>query len=257
MLKNPGYWFGRGGYFISCSPIIRYILSGSCIYLKPIIDMPYLFHHKRRHSWPYCGPIARSGTASSAPVKNTPPPPPLRTPHIHQPQYIVPLIPTDTVTADNYTNDAASAGIIPSKSKTRNRLWPAVVKNPKSRGTGIPAPVTVSTTTRPRLDKARSLFILPTVATTAVSPAGWSLVPHWMQIAPVPTPVPVPNPALVPVPVPALVPVQLPVETGDRGRDRVSALNGYGLVRRHRRCHSERPRSWREPSASLWTLREE
>lgn len=27
--------------------------------------------------------------------------------------------------------------------------------------------------------------------------------------------------------------------------------------RRHRRCHSEQPRSWREPSAELWPLKEE
>ncbi|KAL1972755.1 hypothetical protein VTN31DRAFT_7169 [Thermomyces dupontii] len=28
-------------------------------------------------------------------------------------------------------------------------------------------------------------------------------------------------------------------------------------VKRHRRCHSEQPRAWREPSAGLWTLEEE
>lgn len=205
--------------------------------------MPHLLHHKRRHSWPYCGPIARSGTASSAPIKNTPLL--LRTPHIHHPQYIVPLIPADTVSAEDDTNDAASAGIITSKTKTRNRLWSSAARSPKTRGTGIPAPVTIYATTRPRLDKARSLFILPTVSTTAVSPAGWNLVPHWMRIA------------AVSVPAPALVPFQPPVQTGDRGRDRVTGLNGHGIVSRHRRCHSERPRSWREPSASLWTLREE
>lgn len=207
--------------------------------------MPHFLQHKRRHSWPYCGPIARSGTASSAPTKNTPML--LRTPHIHHPQYSVPLIPADIISDEDNTNDTASAGIIASKTKTRSRLWPTVARNPKSRGTGIPAPVTTPATARPRLDKARSLFILPTAATTtALSPAGWNIVPHWMQIAPVSA-----------IPAPVLVPVRPLVETGDRGRNAVAGLNGHGLVSRHRRCHSERPRSWREPSASLWTLREE
>jgi hypothetical protein len=32
---------------------------------------------------------------------------------------------------------------------------------------------------------------------------------------------------------------------------------GFRPGRRHRRCHSEQPRAWREPSPALWTLAEE
>jgi hypothetical protein len=79
---------------------------------------------------------------------------------------------------------------------------------------------------RPPLDKARSLFVLPTTTTAGVN----VVVSYW-----------VPQRDAVP----------------DRGRG-VSALpSNLDVERNHRRCHSEQPRAWRRPSASLWTLQEE
>lgn len=44
----------------------------------------------------------------------------------------------------------------------------------------------------------------------------------------------------------------------DRGRSTLSGADAARFVaeRRHRRCHSEQPRAWRRPSATLWTLQE-
>lgn len=41
------------------------------------------------------------------------------------------------------------------------------------------------------------------------------------------------------------------------GLEGLVGLGGATRVeRRHRRCHSEQPRAWRKPSATLWTLQE-
>lgn len=37
----------------------------------------------------------------------------------------------------------------------------------------------------------------------------------------------------------------------------VTTNGSHRPVKRHRRCHSEQPRAWKEPSAGLWTLEEE
>lgn len=44
----------------------------------------------------------------------------------------------------------------------------------------------------------------------------------------------------------------------DRGRSSVVRVGAARFMaeRRHRRCHSEQPRAWRKPSATLWTLQE-
>lgn len=212
--------------------------------------MPHLLHHRRRHSWPYCGPIARSGTASSAPIKLA------RPPQVH-PQYTVPLQPADILLSEEQYNDAASAGIIRSKTKMKNRLWStptSTVRNPKSQvpilnvggggGSGIPVPAFMPTIlprqiVRPQLDRARSLFALPTVAATtgaSIPGTGTNMASHWVPITAVPT--------------------QQPLLTPNSAKYRIAGVDGqHGAMLR--RCHSERPRSWREPSAGLYTLVEE
>ncbi|KAE8153747.1 hypothetical protein BDV25DRAFT_148719 [Aspergillus avenaceus] len=182
--------------------------------------MPHLLNHRRRHSWPYCGPAPRR----NSPVMRIPD----QQVQLEQ-QYLTPLAPGDFL-----GDDATSAGIVRSKTTRSHRIWPyskpAVATSANvphinasssyGHGTG-----SFRRMIRPPLDKARSLFVLPTTTTAGEN----VLVSYWVQGPPVQPVVP------------------------DRGR--VSTL--LSDDRNHRRCHSEQPRSWRRPSASLWTLKEE
>lgn len=211
-----------------------------------------LLHHKRRHTWPYCGPVPHSGNQLvpgpvSVPIQAQALPP-------QPPQFVVPLVPTDL---SGQQDDATSAGIIRPKTPSRaHRLWSiSTPKHPVSNS--IAASTSLRQIVRPPLDKARSLFVLPTTSasvaatatttaagTTGTAPGGNVVVSYF---------VPSPSPVPVPVPVSVSVQPQRPVLVGDRGR----YCGVPPITRRHRRCHSERPRSWREPSASLWPLVEE
>jgi hypothetical protein len=85
---------------------------------------------------------------------------------------------------------------------------------------------------RPPLDKARSLFVLP----TTTSAGKQVVVSLW---------------------VPQASETQPANMFTDRGRTTTDDSDYLAAERNHRRCHSEQPRSWRAPSASLWTLLEE
>ncbi|PWY71709.1 hypothetical protein BO70DRAFT_121355 [Aspergillus heteromorphus CBS 117.55] len=201
--------------------------------------MPHLVHHRRRHSWPYCGPGTQLRERRHLAVIAL---------EQQQQQFLTPVGSEDLL-----EDDAASAGIVRSKVGRSHRRWFA----PKTGGAGAVGQMQVPTTTtgtgagtgssgplrrmiRPPLDKARSLFVLPTTTTTGQN----VLVSYW-----------VPQDAAAPVP-----PVAVPV-VGGGGR---APEYGYGPAaahllaeRFHRRCHSEQPRSWKRPSATLWPLEEE
>ncbi|KAG2413545.1 hypothetical protein HFD88_002734 [Aspergillus terreus] len=180
--------------------------------------MPHL-HHRRRHSWPYSGPRKQPLPIIkvSAPDDELAPP------------FLTPLAPEDLFDDP----DAASAGIVRSPNPHHHHhLWShfrtaPTDKTPHLSGSTGP-PGTFRRMIRPPLDKARSLFTVPT--TTATGESVW--VAYWVQQG----------------------------KGGlSRGTERTTGTGmGTGRVERyHRRCHSEQPRSWREPSASLWTLLEE
>lgn len=219
--------------------------------------MPH-FHHKRRHTWPYCGSPANSTPRYYTPIFQGPVSVPVAVPATpaapqapHAPlnyhQFAVPLGTTDL----NDPDDAASAGLVRPRHSFAQRFW----FTPKG-----PIPVTNATTNtdttsasssrqvaRPPLDKARSLFVLPTTSTVRTATGG--------------------NTTMVSYAVPSLpLTVYRPtvaVNTTQIGNGGYGYNYGYGYGhvpagrRHHRRCHSERPRAWREPSASLWTLIEE
>jgi hypothetical protein len=86
---------------------------------------------------------------------------------------------------------------------------------------------------RPLLDRTRSLFVMPTMRKAGDE----TIISGWM---------------------PARISAQ-PVTVIERKRTALAGVDTAKSLteRRHRRCHSEQPRSWREPSASLWPLREE
>ncbi|RAK94856.1 uncharacterized protein BO80DRAFT_469856 [Aspergillus ibericus CBS 121593] len=187
--------------------------------------MPHLVHHRRRHSWPYCGPGTQLRERRNLPLV------------IPEQQFLTPVGSEDLL-----EDDAASAGIVRSKTARPHRRWLAPWDSTPPRASGHVASPGMGSGSgslrkmiRPPLDKARSLFVLPTTTTAGES----VLISYWVpQGAPV-------------------APVAAPMS----GRGRVSGSEtgtGYLSVDRyHRRCHSEQPRSWKRPSASLWPLEEE
>ncbi|EAW14337.1 uncharacterized protein ACLA_073720 [Aspergillus clavatus NRRL 1] len=139
------------------------------------------------------------------------------------------------VSTDLLEDDAASAGIVRSRT-TRSHRWFL----PKQAVRGEPAADAAAAAAvggslrriiRPPLEKARSLFVMPmtTMAGEQV------VVSCWLPLA-----------------------QEVGAVIAAKGEDGVGDRVGYLTVEKnHRRCHSEQPRSWRAPSASLWTLLEE
>lgn len=147
----------------------------------------------------------------------------------------VPLIREENI------DDAEMAGIARSPSRSVHRLW----TRPQKTWTEIPASASAAEARkhvhrsvlrrlirRPPLDKTRSLFVMPTMMTAGDQ----MMISGWM---------------------PSRLSAR-PVMVTDR-RDGISVTDSpqFASERRHRRSHSEQPRSWREPSAGLWTLKEE
>lgn len=153
-------------------------------------------------------------------------------------------------------DDAVSAGIIPSKSTRHSRLWPSSssdVSEGRKRSGYREKDVIISSVTEadelpkavlrrmiwPRLEKARQLLPLHMKARTS-SVHGDNIVISCFST-------------------PNLSEKEAELMSERRGRD--AELNEGHLrplaERRHRRCHSEQPRVWKEPSPGLWTLAEE
>lgn len=203
--------------------------------------------HQRRHSWPSCGPGRTTiPVITVSQPQDTP-----------EQQFLAPLVSEEYLESD----DAASAGIVrsgdrssssSSSSVARYRLWPHYHHHKVVAGSQATSARTETSTRgplrrmlRPPLDKARSLFVLPTTTTAGEKVVLSYWVPRRLPSRPSTSPSHSPAPSTA-----------FP-ETVERGRPVDSAVGRLRAERNHRRCHSEQPRSWREPSASLWTLSEE
>lgn len=90
-------------------------------------------------------------------------------------------------------------------------------------------------TGRPPLSKSRSLFVVPSNMRT-IEP---DVMSAWIP--------------------PQTFTQQFVVSDLERGISAISGTDAARFVadRRHRRCHSEQPRAWRRPSATIWPLREQ
>ncbi|KAJ5089662.1 hypothetical protein N7532_008346 [Penicillium argentinense] len=204
--------------------------------------MPHLRNHRRHHSWPHCGsdPCMRESCRAELPIPQpgAGQPGPFVTPWSSQQAAVVPLI-----TEEFSNDDAEMAGIERTQIPRAHRLWSRPLRD-RREDTPIPAAapearkqvhrsVLQRLIRRPPLDKTRSLFVMPTTKTAGdqLVISGWMLPRNSAR----------------------------PVIMTDRVRTALSAAEEARLVaeRRHRRCHSEQPRAWRRPSATLWTLQEE
>lgn len=201
--------------------------------------MSRLRHHRRHHSWPHCGSDLCIRELRSVEVHVSKPRtgagPANHTPWAFQAVPIVPLI-----AEDEPGNDA---GIIRSRPSRIHRLWSRPLSPDRHENTHLSVlaaearkqvhrSVLRRLIRRPPLDKTKSLFGMP----TTMAAGDKVLIPGWM---------------------PTRMSAR-PFAAGEKQRITLSE-NTTRIVheKRHRRCHSEQPRSWREPSASLWTLREE
>ncbi|OJJ31549.1 hypothetical protein ASPWEDRAFT_62678 [Aspergillus wentii DTO 134E9] len=150
-------------------------------------------------------------------------------------QFLTPVVSDGGFDVD----DAASAGIIRSKITRSHRIWSSSRDTTAgaSESNGSSSTASLRRMIRPPLDKARSLFVLPTTTTTGQN----VVISYWAPPAPVP-----------------LVAVQ-PLSAVEMTRRRIvrEESGSLSVERKHRRCHSEQPRAWRKPSASLWPLEEE
>lgn len=204
--------------------------------------MPSFRHHERRHSWPSFRSelgileprilemqlLQPALVPSSSPTGS------------FQPAMAVPLIAEEL-----HDDDAEMAGIIRSSSYVshKGRLWSRL----PIRGRRDNIPVSASTLgnrnhvhrtvlrrwiRRPPLSNARSLFVMPTNTATE-------------------------NPLVISRRTPQFL--AQPVMVADRIDTALPLVDTQQCIRkrRHWRSHSEQPRSWKRPSADLWTLDEE
>lgn len=200
--------------------------------------MPHLRHHRRHHSWPHCGSELCMRETRSLDLRVSKP----GGHHYANPQWTfqqaMPLVAEEEV-----GDDAEMAGIVRTPSRI-HRMWsrpPQQVRPQEvpTTATLVGAPKHVHRSIlrrlirRPPLDKTRSLFVVP----TTMAAGDRVMISGWMA--------------------PGLS--AQPTVVSDRARVALSVVDSsrFRAERRHRRCHSEQPRSWREPSAGLWTLKEE
>ncbi|KAL5333235.1 hypothetical protein BJX70DRAFT_73088 [Aspergillus crustosus] len=180
--------------------------------------MPH-FNHQRRHSWPYCGSGTNFYKRDVPVITVTGPPDEVET------QFLAPVILEDLL-----EDDAAAAGIDRTQStNSHHRLWHHS-KTEIQKDHTIAGTVSLRKMMQPSLDRALSLFILP----TAMSAGEAALLPYWVHRL-------------------SKHPIMIKEKKGPRDVERGRLM----VEKKHRRCHSERPRSWKQPSEKLWTLQEE
>lgn len=196
-------------------------------------SMPLFPRHVRHHTWPYCGPAPRSHDREDRRLRHAP----RRRSSLRD--YFLSLEDSTVNPLYRdifYEDDAASAGIVRSKSARSRRLWSSPeddeqIVSTVSKADGTPKAV-LRRVVLPRLDKARHMFPKHSISTRGSD----AVVMAYME-------------------------VPAPSKTPTKPRDMRATQSSTSLKptpeRHHRRCHSEQPRAWREPSASLWTLLEE
>lgn len=182
--------------------------------------MPH-FHHKRRHSWPYCGSGMRLRERRNLPIITvTAPPDGLE----FESQFMTPV-----QSGELFEDDAASAGIIRSQPAHPHRLWHHHSKDGARHDQTSAATVSLRKMMQPPLDRARSLLVLPTMMPGETVP-----LPYWIHRL-----------------------SAHPTATNEKRKTRDGERGRLMIEKNHRRCHSERPRSWKQPSEKLWPLQEE
>lgn len=199
-------------------------------------------HHRRHHTWPHCGSelCMREPRQFEVHVSKPDDGPAVYIPSTVHPPIAYPIMSDDLLCDDMGMPELAR------QPKRMSRLWfksSDKTSNEEFSVSGISGPtwrqaprrVFRRLTRRPPLIKSRSLFVVPS---------------NMM--------------AVEPDVVSAYIPPQprahrVVVSGSDRGRAVTAGSDAARFMaeRRHRRCHSEQPRAWRRPSATIWPLREQ
>ena len=199
-------------------------------------------HHRRHHTWPHCGSelCMREPRGLGVHVSK-----PDDGPATYIPSSILP--PTGyPITTDELLCDDMGMPELSRQPRRVPRFW--FRSTTKSRDgefsvSGSSEPTWRHTprrvfrrlTRRPPLSKSRSLFAVPSSAMTFQPSVLSAYLP------------------------PQGTSKQMVIVDFDRRRSSNSGADAARFMaeRRHRRCHSEQPRAWRRPSATIWPLREQ
>ncbi|CAG8234703.1 unnamed protein product [Penicillium nalgiovense] len=202
--------------------------------------MPSIRHHRRHHTWPQCGSelFMREPRGLEIHVSKLGGGPTAYIPLSFQQAVAAPLS-TEGLLCDDMGMPELSR-----QPKRMPRLWFRSSTKGRNDQSSLPGSsgqtkqayrsVLRRLTRRPPLNKTRSLVVVPSNMRSD-------------------------DPYIVSG---LVAPQNLAKQAGfsDTGRVRSSVAKADAArfvgERRHRRCHSEQPRAWRKPSATLWTLQE-
>lgn len=202
----------------------------------PVI-MSHARYHRRHHTWPHCGSELCMRQPRGLEI------------HVFKPNNgpasYIPWSFGQATVAPSMREELLCGDMgmpeLTRQTKRTPRLWLRLSnkeRNEQISFSGSPGPtknayrsVLRRLTRRPPLSKSQSLFVVP----SNIRPGDPSMVSGWIA--------------------PQNCPQQA---SSDRGRLTVPGGDAtrFRSERRHRRCHSEQPRAWRRPSATLWTLQE-
>ncbi|CAG8892123.1 unnamed protein product [Penicillium egyptiacum] len=202
--------------------------------------MPHIRHHKRHHTWPQCGSEMFMREPRGLEI------------HVSQlgggPATYIPLSFQQAMAAPLSTEELLCDDMgMPELSRQPKRmpwLWfQSSIKGRSDQRSLLGSPrqtkqayrsVLRRLTRRPPLNRTRSLIVVPpNMGAGDLYTISGLVVPRNLAKQAV---------------------------SSDLGRVKSSVARadaaGFMAERRHRRCHSEQPRAWRKPSATLWTLQE-
>lgn len=203
--------------------------------------MPRIRHHRRHHTWPHCGSelCMREPAGLGMHVSKLGDGPATYIPLFFQEPTAVPL------STEEFLCDDMGMPELSRQPKRMPRLWFRSSIKGRSDQSSLPGSsgqtkqvyrsVLRRLTRRPYLSKTRSSLVVPSNMRSSDSFIMSDLItPH--DVA-----------------------EQTGFSDSDRGRSFVARADAAKFMaeRRNRRCHSEQPRAWRKPSATLWTLQEQ
>lgn len=203
--------------------------------------MPRIRHHRRHHTWPHCGSelcmrepgslgmhVSKLGDGPAA--------------------YIQPFFQESTETplsTEEFLCDDMGMPELSRQSKRMPRHWfRSSIKGRSDQSARLGSSgqtkqayrsVLRRLTRRPLLSKPRSLLAVPSNMRSSDSFIVSGLITSHGVVE------------------------QTVFSDSEGGRSSVARadVSKFMAGRRHRRCHSEQPRAWRKPSATLWTLQEQ
>lgn len=203
--------------------------------------MPHIRHHRRHHTWPHCGSelCMREPRGLEIHVSKLGNGPATYIPLSFQRTRAAPF------STEQFLCDDMGMPELSRQPKRMPRLWfrssakgrsnQSSVSGSSGQTKQVYRSVIRRLTRRPPLNKTQSLFVVPSnMGSGDLYTISGMITPHYVA-------------------------EQALCSDSDMERSSASGVDAARFMaeRRHRRCHSEQPRAWRKPSATLWTLQEQ